>query len=66
MKTQRKQFHQHIDTVVVHTEICILIRRGEANAIKSKKVEDLRDVDVVLICEDVDCHEDDVEVGDGL
>lgn len=27
-------------------------------------MKDLRDADVVLICEDVDGHEDDVEVGD--
>ena len=32
--------------------------------IEGKKVKDLRDVDIVFICEDVDCHEDYVEVGD--
>lgn len=66
MKAQRKQFHQHIDAVVVHTDIGVLIRRGEADSIEGKKVEDPCDVDVVLIGEDVDGHEDDVEVGDGF
>lgn len=61
MKTNRKQLHQHIHTVVIHTEI-LLIACWQLHQPKGKNIENIRDVYVILIREDVDRHQYDIEV----
>lgn len=64
VKANREQFHKHVHTVVVDTEVGVLIGGGEVDIAKGEQMKGILDIEEILIAEDIDCHEHDIEVSD--